>query len=168
VPGIAERPPSAPAVPLFSPGADRDPASPVPASARTLFVAADRLNLRSGPGPGNTVVATLPRGTRVDAFETQGSWRRVTVPGASGWVAARYLVETPPRTGNARSRPAATAAPKAPSPTLARPAPVRRAIETAPSACCKVCRKGKPCGNSCIARDRRCRKGPGCACAGGF
>jgi hypothetical protein len=31
-------------------------------------------------------------------------------------------------------------------------------------ACCKVCRKGKACGDSCIARDKTCRKGPGCAC----
>ena len=30
--------------------------------------------------------------------------------------------------------------------------------------CCKVCKKGKPCGNSCIARNKVCRKAPGCAC----
>lgn len=32
------------------------------------------------------------------------------------------------------------------------------------AACCKICRKGKACGNSCISRDKTCRKGPGCAC----
>ena len=30
--------------------------------------------------------------------------------------------------------------------------------------CCRVCKKGKPCGNSCIARNKTCRVGPGCAC----
>lgn len=30
--------------------------------------------------------------------------------------------------------------------------------------CCKTCNKGKACGDSCIARDRKCTKGPGCAC----
>ena len=30
--------------------------------------------------------------------------------------------------------------------------------------CCKVCRKGKACGNSCIRRTYTCRKQPGCAC----
>ena len=30
--------------------------------------------------------------------------------------------------------------------------------------CCKICRKGKACGNSCIARWKTCRKPPGCAC----
>ncbi len=30
--------------------------------------------------------------------------------------------------------------------------------------CCKVCSKGKPCGNSCIARNKTCRQPSGCAC----
>jgi hypothetical protein len=34
------------------------------------------------------------------------------------------------------------------------------------AACCKVCIKGKACGNSCISRSYTCRKGPGCACDG--
>jgi hypothetical protein len=32
--------------------------------------------------------------------------------------------------------------------------------------CCKVCSKGKACGDSCIARDKTCHKGKGCACDG--
>lgn len=30
--------------------------------------------------------------------------------------------------------------------------------------CCKICRKGKACGNSCIARWKTCHQPPGCAC----
>lgn len=30
--------------------------------------------------------------------------------------------------------------------------------------CCKVCTKGKPCGDTCIAQDKICHVGPGCAC----
>lgn len=37
---------------------------------------------------------------------------------------------------------------------------------TAQGACCKVCRRGKACGNSCIARDRNCHQPRGCACDG--
>ena len=48
------------------------------------------------------------------------------------------------------------AAPQA-SPSSAPPAPVS-------SSCCKYCRKGYACGNSCIARNKTCRVGPGCAC----
>ncbi|MFC2967669.1 hypothetical protein [Acidimangrovimonas pyrenivorans] len=32
------------------------------------------------------------------------------------------------------------------------------------AACCKICRAGKACGNSCISRAKSCHKGPGCAC----
>lgn len=30
--------------------------------------------------------------------------------------------------------------------------------------CCKICSKGKACGDTCIARDKVCHVGPGCAC----
>jgi len=33
-------------------------------------------------------------------------------------------------------------------------------------ACCKTCRKGKACGDSCISKSKSCSKGPGCACDG--
>ena len=33
-------------------------------------------------------------------------------------------------------------------------------------ACCKICRAGKACGDTCIARDKVCHVGPGCACDG--
>lgn len=33
-----------------------------------------------------------------------------------------------------------------------------------PSGCCKMCSKGKACGDSCISRSYTCHKGPGCAC----
>lgn len=32
--------------------------------------------------------------------------------------------------------------------------------------CCKICTKGKACGDTCIAKDKVCHKGPGCACNG--
>ena len=32
--------------------------------------------------------------------------------------------------------------------------------------CCVTCGTGKPCGDTCIARDRECNVGPGCACSG--
>lgn len=35
-----------------------------------------------------------------------------------------------------------------------------------PAACCRVCKKGKACGNSCISKSKTCRKSPGCACDG--
>lgn len=37
--------------------------------------------------------------------------------------------------------------------------------ESEPRECCRTCRKGKPCGDSCISRKSTCRQPPGCACA---
>jgi hypothetical protein len=34
------------------------------------------------------------------------------------------------------------------------------------SNCCRVCREGKACGDSCIPRENQCDVGPGCACNG--
>jgi hypothetical protein len=33
-----------------------------------------------------------------------------------------------------------------------------------PPPCCKTCRKGKACGDTCIARDKDCTEPKGCAC----
>jgi hypothetical protein len=33
-----------------------------------------------------------------------------------------------------------------------------------PKQCCRICRKSKACGDTCIAFDRVCHVGPGCAC----
>lgn len=41
--------------------------------------------------------------------------------------------------------------------------PVGDALSLA-QACCKVCRKGKACGDSCIARNKTCTRPLGCAC----
>ena len=66
---------------------------------------------------------------------------------------------------------AASAPQRLPSPGLVE-AGVQRSVpselegEPEPMACCKVCTKGKACGNSCIARDKVCHQPPGCACDG--
>jgi hypothetical protein len=36
--------------------------------------------------------------------------------------------------------------------------------ELEPEVCCKICHKGKACGDTCIARDKACTLAPGCAC----
>jgi beta-lactamase superfamily II metal-dependent hydrolase len=67
-----------------------------------------------------------------------------------------YRITTGAGTANrARAPPAASRAPAAAAPR-----------DSAPAACCRVCRTGKACGNSCIARSRTCHQPPGCACDG--
>lgn len=37
-------------------------------------------------------------------------------------------------------------------------------VQAQPRSCCRVCIRGKACGNSCISREYQCRQPPGCAC----
>jgi hypothetical protein len=39
-------------------------------------------------------------------------------------------------------------------------------VDPEPGECCRVCHKGKACGNSCISPKLACHKPPGCACDG--
>jgi hypothetical protein len=38
--------------------------------------------------------------------------------------------------------------------------------QTLDAACCKTCRKGKACGDTCIKATYQCHTPPGCACDG--
>jgi hypothetical protein len=53
---------------------------------------------------------------------------------------------------------------------LASSAPLVTACDVSPTgpgtSCCRVCKEGKACGDSCIARNRTCTKAAGCACNG--
>jgi hypothetical protein len=42
----------------------------------------------------------------------------------------------------------------------------RRTVRSTANGCCKICTKGKACGDTCIAQDKQCHVGPGCACDG--
>ena len=69
-------------------------------------------------------------------------------------VGQELLVSVPP-TFTPHPEPTSTpSVKKAPTPTAA---PTRKV-------CCKYCKKGKPCGDSCISLDKTCHKPPGCAC----
>lgn len=52
-----------------------------------------------------------------------------------------------------------------PTPT-SYPSWVTNPTPSQPTGCCKICRKGKACGDSCISASYTCHKGPGCACNG--
>lgn len=75
---------------------------------------------------------------------------------------APKLVPTP-ATPKAAPKQQAPVAPAVPRPA---PAPVTKPAPTPVKSCCKVCSKGKACGDSCISRDKTCHKGVGCACDG--
>ena len=44
-------------------------------------------------------------------------------------------------------------------------APLPTSIAQAPQQCCRICRKGQPCGDGCISATKQCKKEQGCACS---
>jgi hypothetical protein len=44
------------------------------------------------------------------------------------------------------------------------PVEFHEVVRAPASVCCKVCTKGKACGNSCISKSKTCHKASGCAC----
>jgi hypothetical protein len=44
-------------------------------------------------------------------------------------------------------------------------APLPMSTAQAPQQCCRICRKGQPCGDGCISAAKQCRKEQGCACS---
>ena len=68
-------------------------------AAETRYVNSENvpLNVRSGPGTDNAIVARLDHGTQVSLLERWGVWARIaTLSGeAEGWVLQRYLIPTP-------------------------------------------------------------------------
>lgn len=120
-------------------------------SQEEVRYASTELRLRETPAADGSVILTLPIAARVFVSACSEGWCRVRYPHDNaatrrpvesvGFAAQAYLAKEPPRSGS-RVQPA-----RSPS-------------------CCKICRKGKACGNSCISRSYTCRKGPGCACNG--
>ncbi|MFO0632344.1 MAG: hypothetical protein U0168_05790 [Nannocystaceae bacterium] len=99
------------------------------------------------PEPGS-------RCTYVDAWlRIEARWQLHGDPGEREAVAA---AQRACRDGGVPERPSTHGGTPAAAPAAAEPSPAR--------ACCRVCRKGKPCGDACIAADRQCHAAPGCAC----
>lgn len=71
-------------------------AAPASALAQSMYVGASTLNVRSGPGQEFEAVGRLRRGAPVAVSEQQDGWAKVEADAASGWVASRYLSDTPP------------------------------------------------------------------------
>ena len=63
------------------------------AGAPAHTVNASALNVRSGPGYGYRVIATLSRGTVVNTVSRSGAWTKIDRP-RTGWVYSSYLSNT--------------------------------------------------------------------------
>ena len=65
-------------------------------SAKTLYVTASTLNIRSGAGTKYKVIATVKRNSSVTVTQTKGSWSKVIVGNKNGWASSKYLTTKKP------------------------------------------------------------------------
>lgn len=86
------------------------------------------------------------------------------VAAPAGDVVAQRAPEKPARETPPPKRPAPEKPPRETPP--AKP-PAREQPAEEPRSCCRVCSKGKACGNSCISRRFECHQPVGCACDAG-
>ncbi|TGN61728.1 hypothetical protein E4L95_09450, partial [Paracoccus liaowanqingii] len=78
--------------PEFAEGTPAPDLPPGEAGA-TLYVTADRVNMRAGPGTGNPVVTGLDGGTAVEALgPSDAEWVQIRTPsGQEGFVSGQFL-----------------------------------------------------------------------------
>ena len=62
-------------------------------TVRGYYKTTDNLNLRSGAGTSNSIITTIPAGTKIALTEinSNGSWAKVTYGSKTGWVSTSYL-----------------------------------------------------------------------------
>lgn len=75
--------------PAQSSGGNTGGGTPTPAT--TMRVNTGSLNVRSGPSTSYSRVGSLSRGASVSVTGQQGSWRKISYTGGSGWVHGAYL-----------------------------------------------------------------------------
>lgn len=105
--------------------------------------------------PAEEVAAPLERRAPSKPASARGASEAPVSRGAGS-----ATVEEVARPGDAEARTYEEDAPRSADPVEP------PASEAAARTCCRTCRRGKACGNSCIAADKRCDVGPGCACDG--
>jgi len=129
-----------------------------------LVVTADSTYLTQKPSSLSEKLAIVHRGDSLLAVDFNFPFWQVEFEDVSGWINLTYVRANDDANALKASKSnAPVASPSSSSSQQAKKAsPPPRQTKT----CCRTCRKGKACGNSCIARNKTCLKGPGCACNG--
>ena len=62
-------------------------------TSNDIRITTDELNLRSGPGTTYSIIAVMPKGSKVTVLSVSGSWARVIYNGKTGYAHTGYLVK---------------------------------------------------------------------------
>lgn len=58
-----------------------------------IRITTEELNLRSGPGTSYSILAVMPKGSKVTVLSVSGSWARVIYNGKTGYAHTGYLIK---------------------------------------------------------------------------
>ncbi len=70
----------------------------VEAASKTMYVTADKLNVREKASSASKVITTVKKNTKVTVTKTSGNWGNVKVNNKTGWVSTNYLTSKAPVT----------------------------------------------------------------------
>ena len=129
-------------LPLFLVGASAGPDPSYCLDQEATRYAKQRFALRAEPSTSADSLANVALGVALVIDKCESDWcsARMLLGGEwlRGFAPENLLVKSPPTSSE----------------------------QTQTRTCCKICKKGKACGNSCISRSKTCHKAPGCACNG--
>jgi hypothetical protein len=117
----------------------------------SVYVTASNLNGRSVPSTAGRIVGHFRSGEAVQVVDRSGEWLKIIQNGTALWIVASHVSATNPH----QLKPQTLLKSRTDEPpihTRSRARPERHAFFG------KVCKRGKPCGNACIARSRVCHK----------
>ena len=77
-------------------GATQAPAS----AAITMYVTADCLNVRTGPGTGYGRVGSLTRGAEISVVDSSNGWHKIKYGSGTAWVSGTYTSKEKPSSGD--------------------------------------------------------------------
>ncbi|WP_420605910.1 SH3 domain-containing protein [Novosphingopyxis sp.] len=121
------------------------------ANGDTVYVTATHLNVRDEPNLHGRIIDSLTFGSKLRILDRSGEWIGFEKRHKRSWVSAKYVSDNQ-SLADQSSALGLTQAAKTPTETRSRPAASRRSFFA------KKCKRGKPCGNACISRDRVCHK----------
>ncbi len=114
--------------------------------------------MRTTPSINSAVIFEIPPGSSLQAVSYEPPVWRVKYQGRYGYVHDHYISD-----GSTAEKFRETKKKKKKRWFFRKERPQASSPFTSPG-CCRVCTKGKPCGNSCISRKKECHQPPGCAC----
>lgn len=62
-------------------------------TSNDIRITTEELNLRSGPGTTYSILAVMPKGSKVTVLSVSGSWARVIYNGKTGYAHTGYLIK---------------------------------------------------------------------------